>query len=279
MHGPVLFAVFLFFLVAGVCPARAGQVRDFGDCSSCHQGIASAGPGHAFECARCHLRSQDRERNLADHEAVVRNPSDTANAGLFCGTCHKQELEVLETSLHATLNGIINQTRYLWGAQKAASPPEYSANNALKPLPAPPDFPRGPDQLVDDFLRKKCLRCHIGTRGLQVPGLYRASGCAACHVPYNQDGLYAGSDPAVDKAKPGYPARHGLTRNIPDSQCLRCHNSNHVGADYHGLMMRDEHPMFQEAVMGGRKALTIYGGAYHLLSKDAHAEAGLFCID
>ncbi|MDY7002103.1 MAG: hypothetical protein SVS15_10030, partial [Thermodesulfobacteriota bacterium] len=57
------------------------------------------------------------------------------------------------------------------------------------------------------------------------------------------------------------------------------HNSNHVGADYHGLMMRDAHPMFQEAVMGGRKALTIYGGAYHLLSKDAHAEAGLFCID
>jgi len=279
MHGPVLFAVFLFFLVAGVCPARAGQVRDFGDCLSCHQGIAPAGSGHVFECAKCHLRPQDREKSLADHGTVVRNPSDTGTAGLFCVECHKQEFEVLETSLHATLNGIINQTRYLWGAQKTASPPLYSANNALAPLPAPPDFPKGPARLVDDFLRKKCLRCHIGTKGLQVPGLYRASGCAACHVLYNENGLYAGDDPAMDKTRPGYPARHGLTGRIPDSQCLRCHNANHVGADYHGLFERDAHSMFQEAVTGGRKVLRLYGGAYHRLSKDAHAEAGLSCID
>jgi len=175
--------------------------------------------------------------------------------------------------------GIINQTRFLWGAQKAASPPIYSANATLKPLPESSPYPDHPKKLVDDFLRKKCLRCHISTTGTRGPGLYRASGCAACHVVYNNDGRYMGKDAAIDKTKPGYPAKHTFTTMIPNLQCLHCHNQNHVGADYEGFFEHDYDRFYRSPIINGRPPARLYGIDHHRLAKDIHSERGLWCID
>ena len=288
-------AVIFFFLLLASCSKPKPEPEDYSNCLRCHSGIESISVNHQFDCNACHLRPENRLENpLESHNAIVRNPSDPTQAKLFCGKCHAEEIKTVEMSLHATMAGIINQTRFLWGAQKAASPPIYSANNALKPLPESSSYPDQPQKLVDDFLRKKCLRCHISTAGAKDTGLYRASGCAACHMIYNNDGKYTGKDPCIDKTKPGYPATHTFTIRIPNFQCLHCHNQNHVGADYEGFFEHDYDRFYQSSVnqssvnqssvnqssvIGGSPSDRLYGINHHRLTKDIHAEKGLWCID
>lgn len=52
---------------------------------------------------------------------------------------------------------------------------------------------------ADDYLRDQCLRCHLWSQGARQDGDYRASGCAACHVVYSDNGIYEGGDKAIDK--------------------------------------------------------------------------------
>ncbi|RJR29905.1 MAG: hypothetical protein C4576_34555 [Desulfobacteraceae bacterium] len=249
-------------------------------CQECHQGIERISAGHDFECGTCHLHpEQQRILFLTDHTAVVRNPSDPRWVSLFCGKCHGREIAAVTTSLHGTMAGVINQTRYLWGAQESALPPLYSANDALKPIPDPVPRPQDPSELVDDFLRRKCLRCHLQATGGSDRGLFRASGCAACHVLYSDDGRYEGADKAVDKRKQGYPQAHRFTKKIEDRQCLHCHNQNNVGADYHGLFARDHHQSYRARTREGSPSPKLYGSDHHYLSRDVHAEKGLWCID
>jgi hypothetical protein len=177
--------------------------------------------------------------------------------------------------------GVINQTRYLWGAQDRAAPAVYGLSGALDPLPAPqPEIhPETPAMLVDDFLRRRCLRCHIHTKGPKGDGLYRATGCAACHVYYADEGRYEGADPAIDRSRTGYPVRHAFTTRIPNGQCLHCHNNNHVGADYEGLFEHDYSDDYRSPLVNGRHRPMVYGLDHHRLTRDIHAENGLWCID
>jgi len=177
--------------------------------------------------------------------------------------------------------GIINQTRYLWGAQERAAPAMYGLSGGLRPLPEPDpsESPSTPALLVDDFLRRRCLRCHIHQKGAHGHGLYRAGGCAACHMVYDDDGLYKGRDKAIDPTAPGYPATHRFTRRIPDMQCLHCHNHNHTGADYHGLFEHDYSSTYRAPSGAGEEAAFIYGLDQHRLARDVHAERGLLCLD
>ena len=273
-------AIILFFLITACSKARPPEVLNYSECLSCHEGIEDIGRSHDFDCKVCHLRPREQQvAFLESHESVVRNPSDPKYVSLFCGRCHQKEIEEITTSLHATAAGIINQTRYLWGAQKAAYPPTYSANNALTPLPEPPPYPDSPETLVDDFLRRKCLRCHIGTQGAKGLGLYRASGCAACHVLYSNDGKYRGNDKAINRDKSGYPIYHRFARYIPTSQCLHCHNQNHVGGDYEGMFEHDYDKAYRSPIVEGSSPPRPYGIEYHHLAKDIHAKKGMWCTD
>jgi len=260
--------VFGFFLAA--CSKE--EAVNYNECLNCHKGIERI-KAHHFDCKDCHIK--EKVPFLKAHDLIIRNPSSPIYVNIFCRKCHEEEIKNVNNSLHATMAGIINQTRYLWGAQTSAFPPVYSVNSALKTLPEPIDFPKTPKDLVDDFLRKKCLRCHIGVAGFPKRGLYRASGCAACHVIYNNEGRYLGNDVAIDKNKKGYPQYHSFTRKIPNFQCLHCHNSNHVGADYEGLFEHD----YDEAYRSPIPPNIIYGMDYHYLAKDIHAEKGLWCTD
>jgi len=269
-----------WFLVAGQ-PMASGQTN-YADCLACHQGIEPISERHPFPCADCHLLPKDRTaRTLPAHTRTLRNPSDPRHMETFCGPCHQQEIEVVRRSLHATLAGIINQTRYLWGAQDRAAPGLYGLSGPFKPLPEPPSTadPETPAMLVDDFLRRRCLRCHIHGNEPKGPGLYRATGCASCHVLYHEEGRYEGGDPAIDRSKAGYPARHAFTPLIPNDQCLHCHNHNHVGADLEGLFEHDHSDTYRSPRVDGRLEPMRYGLDHHHLARDIHGERGLWCID
>jgi hypothetical protein len=255
---------------------------DYADCSACHKGIERISPNHEPECADCHIRPEERlKKGLADHKSIVRNPSDPAHVDTFCLPCHEKEIKQVKNSLHSTMAGIINQTRYLWGAQERAVPAIYGLDGPFKALPEPDPlvYPETPQMLVDDFLRRRCLRCHVHTKGPEGRGLYRGTGCAACHMVYENDGLYRGGDEAIDKSVNGYPGRHAFTKLIPNMQCLHCHNQNHVGADYEGLFEHDYTSTYRSPLVEGKPVPVIYGLDYHHLAKDIHAEKGLLCID
>lgn len=261
---------------------RTSRQKDYTQCLSCHTGIEEMGEQHDFPCASCHLLPSDRVvTQLQDHHRIIRNPSDPLHVRTFCMSCHEEEVRRLEGTLHSTMAGIINQTRYLWGAQTRAVPAIYGLSGSLAPIPAPNThlYPDSPPLLVDDFLRRRCLRCHIHTRDSGGHGLYRATGCAACHVPYEDDGLYRGKDPAIDRSQSGYPAIHRLTAKIPNRQCNHCHNQNRVGADYEGRFEHDYHLTYRTSIKGGKAPPSIYGADHHRLAQDIHAERGLWCID
>lgn len=279
----LLFSGFLLFLMSlcGCFCSAPAQEKDYGDCLSCHKGIESMGPDHDFECGSCHLFPQDRHLPLKEHGKIVRNPSGPEHVDLFCGPCHKEEIRRTKSAIHSTMAGVINQTRYLWGAQAKAAPALYGLSGDLEPLPSPDPsvYPDEPEKLVDDFLRRRCLRCHLNEKGSQGDGLYRSGGCAACHVVYADDGRYRGKDQAIGADDKGYPSTHRFTRLIPNEQCLHCHNHNHVGADYEGLFERDFSSTFRSPPVEGKALPLRWGVGAHRLSKDVHAEKGLMCID
>jgi hypothetical protein len=281
---PYILLILLLFPMSSMAYGDVPQGRsDFSNCLECHKGIQTISRNHAtLSCASCHVKPEDRQdTGLKTHAVIIRNPSMPSEARTFCGSCHEKEIERVSSSLHSTLAGMINQTRYLWGAQKSAAPAIFGLGEGLQPLPVPDKdtYPDRPALLVDDFLRRRCLRCHIHGEGDHERGLYRAGGCAACHVPYADDGRYRGEDRAMPKDKGGYPVTHSFTTRITNTQCLHCHNHNYAGADYAGLFEHDYSSTYDSPVVDGKPASRIYGMHYHHLARDVHAEKGLWCID
>ena len=97
----------------------------------------------------------------------------------------------------ATGRGMINITRYAWGAQPKDERP-YSLRPAEGEQPLP-GLEKG--HAVDRFLRTKCLRCHLQGRSPHRPGDYRATGCAACHMIYANDGVSLTYDRAIQSVQ------------------------------------------------------------------------------
>ena len=88
------------------------------------------------------------------------------------------------------------------------------------------------------MLRTDCQRCHVGVKGRDKRGDYRGMGCAACHIPYNNAGLYEGGDPSVKRDEAGHAMVHSIQSSrkakvvvndtvysgIPHETCVSCHN-------------------------------------------------------
>ncbi len=153
----------------------------------------------------------------------------------------------------STNAGIINITRYLWYEENSING-NYSTIEVGK-LKKIPD-----EKLVDDFLRKVCLRCHINTEGAKRYGEYRSSGCASCHIIYKNDGSHL----------------HKFTKDIPVTQCLHCHNFNRIGFDYAGFFEHDYNQVYNSP-LGNPNFKKIYGEYQHRLISDVHYRLGYKC--
>ncbi len=88
-------------------------------------------------------------------------------------------------------------------------------------------------------------------------GDFRQGGCAACHIPYANDGEEANSgewakygnegfsfsgDKAIPKNQPGHPIMHKFTQKVASSQCMTCHHHQGNGAlnMYQGYLWWDQ---------------------------------------
>jgi len=131
---------------------------------------------------------------------------------------------------------------------------------------------------ADSQWRKSCARCHFWNEGKQAPADYRAQGCAACHVLYDNDGKYKGSDPTIPKDEPGHGKVHQVTTAVPAEQCIHCHNrGGRTGVSYEG---RVESDFYGTPFMAGKHSSEQYHGKYYNTPMmDVHYEKGMECID
>ncbi|MBU2516445.1 MAG: hypothetical protein KKB57_02600 [Proteobacteria bacterium] len=257
----------ILLLALGMAGLAAAQTTppDAG-CISCHPKFQApmppAGRAHAIACTRCHLGDGQAKEAKPAHKGMVANPSALDQAQRTCGSCHQGWPQKVATSPMASNMGIIAQTRFLWGAQFSRAP-EFAVRDAW-PLVTLPD-PELSGKPVDDFLRRRCLRCHLWGKGADTKGARRSAGCAACHRPYDAHGAP--------------PQGHGLTKKVPVSQCLTCHGGCGAGAEYTGRTPRDAVVSARFLAAQRDRPELIQNRAWRPMRPDAHFSAGLGCVD
>lgn len=257
---------------AGAFPAWWGRTpvqpvlvpcREPGTCAQCHEAQARVDPSHAMPCTECHGGDPSADDEGKAHQGLVADPGDLRTVDRTCGKCHPEEARRVKQSSMALAPRMINHTRFAFGAQ--GTPASEHGTVAAEGVRQMPDATRS-GSLADDLLRRSCLRCHLYTRGSTRSGEHRGQGCSACHVAY----------PNSDNERPRI---HAIFRNVGMNPCIKCHNSNHVGADYVGLFEKDFHRGFRSPFVKGRQAPRIYGSEQHRLSTDVHLRAGMECMD
>lgn len=237
--------------------------KDPGQCVACHEEQSRMDASHALPCVRCHRgNSQTDDPSLA-HKDLIKDPGDLRFAQQTCGTCHPDQVRRVQRSPMALAPRMVNHTRFAFGAQKAPLP-SHAVMDRDNLTQVPPRSQSG--NLGDDLLRRSCLRCHLYTSGSQRWGEHRGQGCSACHIAY-------------PNTADGKPRSHALVRNAGMTACLKCHNANHVGADFVGLFEKDYHRGFRSPIAEGKQPPTIYGSEQHRLTADLHFRAGMQCTD
>ncbi len=265
-------------------------------CLSCHEGIEEISPSHpqeAFGCVLCHGGDGlALDEDLA-HATLRggRNPSDLAVVEASCGgsTCHsgaaadnRDHIHRVMTSVQATYAGAIAQVNYAFGAQ-----PDLTARYGMiavqddvihDPLAvaALTLFQPGPDAPAPvQTFAQECQSCHVSALPINQPYYYRSTGCAACHVVYENDGLYRGNDPTLPKDEPGRGRSHQLTTAIPYYQCNHCHNRGNYSLRQMSFLERDDLPGVPHLSVQAVRELEYYQPIAHFTL----CEWKLDCID
>lgn len=245
------------------------------------------------------------------------NPGDIRVAQETCGKCHTGRVDLVtsvKNSVMTTNAGHYMPTRFLAGLQDrdaiygsyAAKDPHWDGDPHSVPeltqlRPVKEDELRAASEAgdtlaleqmaIDHYLAKSCNTCHsAGYPRNNAPHLYRSTGCTSCHMVYDTDGVYLGSDEAMPNNVPVYPAAHTITKAIPTEQCTTCHfQGGRIGLLFRGIREGgfSETPPHAEVW-----AESAYGHAsgYYILDEDTrndvdetppdvHYAAGMECAD
>lgn len=234
-------------------PPKAPAVISKTGCEPCHP-LSLRGKHASLTCPSCHDGNDQTNERKAAHFKLTTDPAHPASMGRKCGNCHTQTATVGKTS-HFTLNNEINLVRRHFGAGQDLSDLHEIpiVNNPVTPL-----------QLVDDLLRRRCLRCHVYYKGDEYSQVQHGTGCGACHLKY----------------KNGKLVSHEFIRQPTDDLCLSCHYGNRVGSDYYGRFAHDfKHEYRTPYLPDGSYPPRPYGVEQHRLSPDIHQLAGMTCTD
>ena len=246
----IFFLVLLVLLVA--CqeetppepPASKAQT-----CRDCHP--FEIDPPHDLGCTRCHRGQEPAPDQAQAHQGLISTPADAEHLPETCLPCHKKETQAFLKTEHYTLAGEINTVRGLFGLAPVAT--------ALE-LPEPKRITNQED-LVNDLLRRRCLRCHVFYRGDDYAETQHGLGCAACHLPFSQGALQT-----------------HVFQGPGDQECLHCHYGNRVGWDYYGLAEHDYPYAFRSPLINGEPPPRPWGIEFHELRPDVHLQAGMSCL-
>lgn len=227
-------------------------------CLTCHNGIEEISKSHptdVFGCVSCHggdALSLDKTEAHSTLLGPGGNPADPMVYNQTCGTsaCHggdqptdRNQVARIQLSLHSTYAGAINTVLESAGI----TGPYYGLDDAQAIL-------YGPLDTIDTLTKfdassfnhpsitsfsENCLSCHLAAQPINQSHFYRGTGCAACHTPYNTEGLYTGGDPTISTTEAGHSARHSLTVLMPYTQCTQCHSRGTYSTDTLTFTPRD----------------------------------------
>jgi len=242
-----------------------------------------------------------------------------------CGMCHPNQVAAQENNLMATEQGKIHGALWGFGAKegythtytnfggRSVEPHKRLGTEAYKkymqelarlepqgfqmetkalPLaPTADEIEKDPTLSVYTYLRQECLRCHTGGKGRKRRGDYRGVGCASCHIPYSNAGLYEGKDKSISKREDGHILIHSIQSSrevkvhvndinysgIPVETCTTCHNrGKRIGVSYQGLMETEYQASFDKEGKGQPK---LHTKRYLHLTEDIHYSKGMLCQD
>ncbi len=222
-----------------------------GSCLDCHQVHMDA--SHQLACTVCHKGNEQEKDQAKSHSGLIAKPAHPEYMNESCGSCHEVETSAITDSSHFTLRNKINKVREHFGA-----------DTGLKTASDIPqmDKPESILNLADDMLRRNCLSCHLTYEGDDYPATHRGTGCAACHMSYDN----------------GQLTEHTLSARVTDNQCLSCHYGNYVGFDYYGRFEHDLNVEYRTPYFENDPNRD-FGVEYHQLAADIHQQKGLMCID
>ena len=254
--------------------------RKRSSCVDCHSALETTSSSHT-NCAVCH-GGDPQARDKATSHATLRgpaNPSSPEDWEQSCGRCHRYQLERVKSTIMQTNQGMIRNIQLTWdgidnknyttGGGKGFDPQGNKIETeSVEQL----------DNLSGELYRKFCSRCHIGAVNGDSYSAAHASGCAACHFPWNDTATYQGNDTQM-RGKAGHSASHTMTA-LPDTQvCSRCHNrSGRIAYSYQGLYDGNNGLV---PTKRGEPGPEMASGARNLthISPDVHFAAGMECID
>jgi len=290
------------------------------DCVVCHGGTPSAAKKEEAHSGT--LAYFKEHKGPKDFYPYPGSPWINENT---CGMCHQEQVSAQNNNLMATEQGKIHGAMWGFGAKEGykhtysnfggKSPDPHKrlgtqsykkymeALSALEPqgfpvktkeLPAAPtaeEVEKDPTLSVYTYLRQECLRCHTGGKGRKRRGDYRGVGCASCHIPYSNAGLYEGGDKSISRSEDGHMLVHSIQSSrevkvkvhdvnytgIPVETCTTCHNrGKRIGVSYQGLMETEYKATFDNEGNGQPK---LHTKRYLHLTEDIHYSKGMLCQD
>jgi len=268
--------VIIFTMLLSGCQVGTKQ----SSCVRCHKGIEHVSKSHG-DCVSCHGGKPNENEKEKAHQGVF----GIANHEYFgrwengCAPCHRYQFERVKSNLMYTAAGMIHNTQLTWDGvdgknYTTSGESQFDSEGKLfSPKPV-----AELDNLSGELFRKFCSRCHIGAETSDAYSSSHASGCAACHFPWNNEGTYEGNDKTM-KGKAGYSTTHEMAKH-PDSQvCSRCHNrSGRIALSYQGLYDGNNGLV---PTRKGEAGPEMASGARNLVNimPDVHFAAGMECID
>ncbi|MFN3504957.1 MAG: hypothetical protein ACK4Y7_01930 [Caldimicrobium sp.] len=232
------------FLVLFLCSCISNQIspKEY-TCIDCH---ATQNFKHSqLSCVHCHS-GKDKAKSKEDaHIGLKANLSFSEIEGI-CSKCHQSSISEFKKTLHYTYQKEL--TRILRGFKV-----KFSINNMedFEKLSFEPNSKEG---IVVDFLKRRCLTCHIFSKGEEYAEIKRALYCFSCHRP------------------------HKLQRPS-DKECLSCHYSTRIGWDYYGYYPHNWFRDYRSPLTEGKHPERPYGIEAYLLKEDIHKEKNFNCVD
>ena len=221
-------------------------------CTACH--LFKLDKNHDIGCTACHDGDDSAATAETAHAGLRSKPANPAAMAEVCGPCHTEMVKLAAHSSHFTLKNEVNMVRKAFGADTDLP--------SMVDIPIAPS-PRNILELVDDLLRRSCLRCHVYYEGDQYLQTIRGTGCAACHLRFED----------------GEMVSHVFTAP-GDDHCLQCHYGNYVGADYYGRYEHDFKWEYRTPYqIDGSYPERPYGVEFHRLAPDIHQQKGMGCLD
>lgn len=269
-----------FFSFVVLLMSGCGGGTPESQCERCHAGLELASPTHQ-DCIECHGGDATIRDKKAAHATMMgpRNPSDPKFWDKSCGQCHDYQLQRMKSNLMFTNTGFIKNIRLTWegGEDKlyaTTAQQQFDANGESVDHHSVLNL----RNLSGELYRKYCSLCHVGMESNRSWKASHASGCAACHFPFNENGTYQGNDLAM-RGKWPHSASHRMEPLPTNEVCFRCHNrSGRIALSYQGLNDGNNGGVPVNHAFPGPDVISGARNITHIQA-DIHHDKGLECID